>query len=90
MSNNYLQVDFSNKERCRCGKQATKLCDIVVGGIHCVGHPPSVDGVISNFQMLQKITCDTPICDSCAIHLNEFMDICPECIESIQKRIKHS
>ncbi|MCB8818676.1 hypothetical protein [Desulfosporosinus shakirovi] len=74
--NQILNPDFSNKEKCiSCGKQATKLCDIVTGHIMTT----------SKEIGLWNTTCDNPICDKCSIHLNEYMDICPDCIAKILK-----
>lgn len=69
--------DFSNKKKCiSCGKQANLLCDIVTGAWRWAGHPPKVNGVALDIPLETKTTCDKPICDKCAIHLNEHMDIC--------------
>lgn len=80
-----LEVDFKNKERCiSCRKQATRLCDVITGVSRYAGHPPKIDGKISNVPMESTITCDNPICDKCTIKLNEYMDICPDCYKKIQ------
>jgi hypothetical protein len=78
---NPIEIEFQ-AEKCKfCKNKATKYCDIIGG--HYAGHPPRVDGEILNIPM--TITCDNPICDSCAIHLNEYMDICPDCYNDILK-----
>ena len=70
------ETDFSNKEKCiSCGKQATKLCDIVTGIYYACG---------GNFDT-GNTTCDKPICLKCSIHLNEHMDICPDCAKEIKR-----
>ena len=76
--NQIIEPDFSNKEKCiSCGKQATQLCDIVTGVYFSCGNKLSVGNT----------TCDKPICKKCSIHLNEHMDICPDCIKEIKKRM---
>ena len=75
--------DFSNRKKCiSCGKQATKLCDIVTGVASWAGHPPRKNGVFTDqlgeVPMQWNLTCDKPICDKCAVSLNEYMDICPD------------
>jgi len=80
-----LKVDFENNVKCKfCGKKATKLCDVVTGVKRYAGHPPIVDGKMVNAPMESNITCDKKICDKCAIHINEHMDICPDCYRDIQ------
>ena len=89
--NQTINPDFANKKKCiSCGKQATKLCDIVTGVVSWAGHPPRMNGVfqdgIENVPMEWNTTCDNPICDKCGVHLNEHMDICPGCVKEIKKR----
>lgn len=84
-------TDFSNKKKCiSCGRQATKLCDIVTGVASWAGHPPRKNGVFTDqlgeVPMEWNLTCDKPICEKCATHMNEHMDICPDCIKEIKKR----
>lgn len=85
--------DFSipKKEKCiGCGKRATKLCDIVTGQARWAGHPPrSATGGVHNPEALMEwnTTCDKPICDKCTTHLNEHMDICPDCVKEIKSKI---
>jgi len=76
--NQIIEPDFSNKEKCiSCGKQATKLCDIVTGHV-----------VTTSVKMGSwNTTCDKPICEKCSMHLNKYMDICPDCIKEIKKRM---
>lgn len=74
-----VEVDFKNKAKCICGKQATRLCDVITGVSRYAGHPPKI-----NVPMESTITCDNPICDKCTIKLNEYMDICPDCYKKIQ------
>jgi len=81
------ETDFSNKGKCRsCGKYATRLCDIITGTAKWAGHPPkNEDGKIPpNTPMEWNLTCDKPICEKCSIHLNEYMDICPDCFKEIK------
>ena len=85
-----IEGDFQNKKKCmKCGKQATKLCDIVTGTAGWAGHVPRLEGVyVSGLErepMSWNLTCDNPICEKCSVHLNEYMDICPDCIKKIKK-----
>jgi len=74
-------MDFGNKHKCvLCGKQAKRLCDIVIGVHQWVGHPSL--GIDEPRE--QNITCDNPICSKCSKQLNEHMDICPECFKKIK------
>lgn len=76
--NQMIEPDFSNKKKCiSCGKQATKLCDIVTGIYFSCGSSLSAG----------NLTCDNPICEKCSVHLNEHMDICPVCIKKIKKKM---
>jgi len=82
-------MDFENKKKCiGCGKQATKLCDIVTGVARWAGHPPRKNGIFTDqlgeVPMEWNLTCDKPICDKCSIHLSEHMDICPDCYRKIK------
>jgi len=71
-----IETDFSNKEKCiSCGKRATKLCDIITGHVVACG------GTMQSWNT----TCDKPICEKCSIHLNEYMDICPDCFKEIKR-----
>ena len=75
--NQVINPDFSNKEKCiSCGKQASKLCDIVT------------DHIITTSEKMGSwnTTCDNPICEKCSIHLNEYMDICPDCFKEIKQK----
>lgn len=96
MSDKVVGVDFPNTDavKCRfCNRTATRLCDIVTGVWKWAGHSPRVNGVYDeNVPAGGNITCDAPMCDKCSIHLNEHMDICPDCYNKIQskKRIKNS
>ena len=87
-----IEGDFENKKKCmKCGKQATKLCDIVTGTAGWAGHPPRylTQGVHNpEVKMGWNLTCDNPICEKCSAHLSEHMDICPTCINKIKKIAK--
>ena len=82
--------DFTNKKKCiSCTRQATKLCDIVIGVAIWAGHPPRyLTGGVHNPEVHTRynLTCDKPICNECAIDLNEHMDICQECYVEIKKK----
>ncbi|SFL09928.1 hypothetical protein SAMN02983006_00181 [Halanaerobium salsuginis] len=65
-----------------CGKrEATLLCDKVKGEIRAidVGGP----GVLSS----GIITCDKPICEKCATHIDG-ADYCPDCVEKLKNNIR--
>ena len=83
-----LGADFTSEKCIFCGKLATKLCDFVLGTARWAGHPPRyITGGIHNSEspMSHIMTCDRPICDKCAIHINESFDICPKHYEEIKK-----
>ena len=75
-----------------CQRPATKLCDAPVGRTRYVGHPPRYlmekakrsDVAFLRVSMEEIITCDRPMCGSCAVSLDEDIDYCPKCIEEIK------
>ncbi|MES0334784.1 MAG: hypothetical protein SFH39_00280 [Candidatus Magnetobacterium sp. LHC-1] len=81
---NIIEADFTQKIKCAfCKNNASKLCDVNVRGARWVGHPPGGIG-----KMEELVTCDNPICDECATHINEVMDICPDCMKNIKMKKK--
>ena len=74
-----IQHNFTGQKCCICGKEATKLCDAVIGESRYLGHPPKKDGVIDcSTPMSSYITCDKPLCDNHAVSITKSMDLCPE------------
>jgi hypothetical protein len=74
-----IQHNFTGQKCCVCGKEATKLCDAVIGKSHYAGHPPRINGVVDwSIPMAEQITCDKPLCDRHAIAITDCMDLCPE------------
>ncbi|MBP2638291.1 MAG: hypothetical protein H6Q72_4198 [Firmicutes bacterium] len=68
-------------ERCSFCKRnkATLLCDYPVGEW------------ISPHMVLKhgkKVTCDRPICESCATHLGYETDFCPKCMKKVKDLAK--
>lgn len=55
-------------------RKATRLCDFVVGEFWT-----SIDFKTKRF------TCDKPICDECALKLNDHFDFCPTHKEHVKK-----
>jgi hypothetical protein len=60
-------------------REATLLCDKVLGTRHYCGHPPKNNG-----KMNEIITCDNKICTKCAVNIDG-MDVCPGCLRKIKK-----
>jgi len=81
-----MKPAFNNNQKCNfCKQSASKLSDKVIGLVGLSGHPRRIDGIIQYKEsMSHNLTCDKPICDKCAIHLNEHMDICPDCYNLIK------
>ena len=73
------EVDFNAQLCCICRKRkAVALCDAVIGYSRYAGHPPRINGVISNEAMETAITCDRAMCSECTTKVTEYMDLCPE------------
>lgn len=80
------KFDFMSERCVFCGKPATKLCDIIISVQRYVGHPPRVNGIIDpETPMEYKHTCDKPMCEKCAVHLNDNFDICPDHYKEIKR-----
>lgn len=62
-------------QRCKCGKEATKLCDAV---IEEVGNPAF--GI--NYSKLR--TCDEPLCDDCTTSPAKGKDYCKSHAEAMK------
>lgn len=76
-----------------CNKRpATKLCDFPLCKSRYVGHPPrhlmqqaqSSAFAFKEVKMSWTMTCDKPLCDQCAISMNQDFDFCPTHIQEMQ------
>lgn len=75
-------------------RQATRLCDFPIGRTHYIGHPPrsqmseaqNANVAWKKVQMDKTITCDKPLCDECAIHMQNNIDFCPTHIQEMQSK----
>ena len=75
-------------------REAVKLCDMPVGKISYVGHPPRgmmlkarhVDYAWVGVPASVTVTCDTPICESCATEIYRGIDICPKCVKLVKTK----
>ena len=72
---------------------ATKRCDMPIGRISYVGHPPRSEMEYShmafhkNIKLEPKtITCDRFLCDHCAIEIHNGIDFCPACVQKIKTK----
>ncbi len=61
-------------------REATRLCDKILGEFTFAGHPPKGSGL----PLHNIMTCDRPICDKCAVNIGG-MDLCPKCLNEIKK-----
>ena len=81
-----IQHKFTGRKCCICGKEATRLCDAIIGESSYIGHPPKKNGVVDwNTPMSNKVTCDKPLCDKHATAITEGMDLCPEHAKNVTK-----
>ena len=81
-------ADFTSERCFFCNKPATKLCDFVTGTLRWAGHPPRyLTGGIHNPEasISYVMTCDRPICDKCAVHINKSFDLCPKHYKEIRE-----
>lgn len=53
-----------------CGEPATKLCDFPTGVI-----------ITSIDFIAHRTTCSRPMCDECAVRIDNDVDFCPKCVE---------
>ena len=78
-------------------RPATKLCDFPIGRDRYVGHPPrhlmlesqNSKYAFKKVEMSRTLTCDKALCDACAIHINNEIDLCPTHIQDMIDRRKH-
>lgn len=56
-------------------KESTRLCDKVIGEFRYAGHPPRTQMAKGNYEMSRVVTCDRPLCDDCAIHINTEVEV---------------
>ena len=73
-----------------CGERsATRLCDAPIGVRRFVGHPPRhlavflPSRIVWEIPMVSTLTCDRPICESCATRIGAEIDYCPDCMRRI-------
>lgn len=64
-------------------REATVLCDAIIGTSRFAGHPPRShihqhgENMFSDVPMQKNITCDLPMCGKCATKVTPYMDLCP-------------
>lgn len=83
-------IDITGGPCAICGKRpATRLCDGPIRTIRFVGHPPRYLAAYRPDHLLwnipRVITCDTPMCDVCAVEIVPGVDYCPKCITRIKE-----
>ena len=67
-------------------REATRLCDKVKGEWRYIGHPPKINGIISQKSMSGIIMCDRLLCDQCTTNITG-MDFCPKCLAETKSAI---
>ena len=71
-------------------RRATRLCDAPIRQIRFCGHPPRhlavflPSRIVWEIPMSYTMTCDRPICESCATRIGAENDYCPDCIRRIK------
>lgn len=77
-------------------RRATRLCDAPTGRLHWCGHPPRTLRIPgAGYWPWEKpmhitLTCDRPICESCATRIGGEIDYCPRCIARITTEAKRN
>lgn len=59
----FLRMAGKRPRRCRCGAESTRLCDWKTGA--------------TAGRRLKAVTCDEPLCDTCASSPAADKDLCP-------------
>ena len=76
MSEKIIEVSFNWETRCPfCEKRkVTRSCDMPLGEVRYVGHPPKGFG-----PMRDLVLCRREMCDECAYPVDGEIDLCPDC-----------
>jgi hypothetical protein len=69
-------------------RKATVLCDFPESRSHFAGHPPKVNGAVNLKEpMSWTNTCDRPMCEKCAIKMDNEIHICTSCCAKLTERM---